>query len=152
MSNLIYLVQWPGKNCLCVIMTTNFLELATTLKYLGAEWLPEKKLILHSGSHCNQKTADVQYFQVVGILCLIHLFMTVVLSASSGGQSWRRTPCTTPWPRKAPLSCYWPHKHCIGEYDPARCWESVWFASQSKEVERFSTLTIRQVGHVNFSN
>ena len=27
-------------------MTTNFLELATTLKYLGAKWLPEKKLIL----------------------------------------------------------------------------------------------------------
>ena len=48
MSNLIYLVQWQSKNCLCVcvIMTTNFLELATTLKYLGAKWLPEKKLIL----------------------------------------------------------------------------------------------------------
>ena len=28
-------------------MTTNFLELATTLKYLGAKWLPEKRLILH---------------------------------------------------------------------------------------------------------
>ena len=44
MSNLIYLVQWESKNCLCVyvIMTTNFLELATTLKYLGAKWLPEK--------------------------------------------------------------------------------------------------------------
>ena len=28
--------------CLCVIMATNFLELATTLKYLGAKWLPEK--------------------------------------------------------------------------------------------------------------
>ena len=27
-------------------MTTNLLELATTLKYLGAKWLPEKKLIL----------------------------------------------------------------------------------------------------------
>ena len=27
-------------------MTTNFLELATTLKYLGAKWLLEKKLIL----------------------------------------------------------------------------------------------------------
>ena len=27
-------------------MTTKFLELATTLKYLGAKWLPEKKLIL----------------------------------------------------------------------------------------------------------
>ena len=27
-------------------MATNFLELATTLKYLGAKWLPEKKLIL----------------------------------------------------------------------------------------------------------
>ena len=27
-------------------MTTNFLELATTLKYLGAKRLPEKKLIL----------------------------------------------------------------------------------------------------------
>ena len=25
-------------------MTTNFLELATTLKYLGAKWLPEKKV------------------------------------------------------------------------------------------------------------
>ena len=32
-------------------MTTNFLELATTLKYLGAKWLPEKKvkLILRPG-------------------------------------------------------------------------------------------------------
>ena len=30
----------------CVIMATNFLELATTLKYLPAKWLPEKKLIL----------------------------------------------------------------------------------------------------------
>ena len=28
-------------------MATNFLELATTLKYLGAKWLPETKLILH---------------------------------------------------------------------------------------------------------
>ena len=27
-------------------MTTSFLELATTLKYLGAKWLPEQKLIL----------------------------------------------------------------------------------------------------------
>ena len=25
-------------------MTTNFLELATTLKYLGVKWLPEKKV------------------------------------------------------------------------------------------------------------
>ena len=30
--------------CVCVIMATNFLELATTLKYLGAKWLPEKKV------------------------------------------------------------------------------------------------------------
>ena len=29
--------------CVCVIMATTFLELATTLKYLGAKWLPEKK-------------------------------------------------------------------------------------------------------------
>ena len=28
--------------CVCV-MATNFLELATTLKYLGAKWLPGKK-------------------------------------------------------------------------------------------------------------
>ena len=28
----------------CVIMTTNFLELAPTLKYLGAKWIPEKKV------------------------------------------------------------------------------------------------------------
>ena len=27
-------------------MATNFLELATTLTYLGAKWLPQKKLIL----------------------------------------------------------------------------------------------------------
>ena len=27
-------------------MATNFLEFATTLKYLGAKWLPGKKLIL----------------------------------------------------------------------------------------------------------
>ena len=35
-----------GKNgfvCVCV-MATNFLELATTLKYLGAKWLPGKKV------------------------------------------------------------------------------------------------------------
>ena len=25
-------------------MTTNFLELATTLNFLGAKWLPEKKI------------------------------------------------------------------------------------------------------------
>ena len=31
---------------LCLIMATNFLELATTLTNLGAKWLPEKKLIL----------------------------------------------------------------------------------------------------------
>ena len=44
MSNLIYLVQWQSKIvCVCVLMTTNFLELATTLKYLGAKWLPQKK-------------------------------------------------------------------------------------------------------------
>ena len=30
--------------CMCVILTTNFLELATTLKYLGAKWLLEKKV------------------------------------------------------------------------------------------------------------
>ena len=29
--------------CACV-MATNFLELATTLKYLGAKWLPGKKV------------------------------------------------------------------------------------------------------------
>ena len=28
--------------CVCV-MATNFLELAITLKYLGAKWLPGKK-------------------------------------------------------------------------------------------------------------
>ena len=28
--------------CVCVIVATNFLELATTLKYLGAKWLLEK--------------------------------------------------------------------------------------------------------------
>ena len=37
-----------GKNgfvCVCVcVMATNFLELATTLKYLGAKWLPGKKV------------------------------------------------------------------------------------------------------------
>ena len=49
MSNLIYLVQWQGKNycfvCVCVcVMATNILELATTLKYLGAKWLPGKKV------------------------------------------------------------------------------------------------------------
>ena len=29
--------------CVCAIVATNLLELATTLKYLGAKWLPEKK-------------------------------------------------------------------------------------------------------------
>ena len=33
--------------CVCVIIATNFLELATTLKCLEAKWLPGKKLILH---------------------------------------------------------------------------------------------------------
>ena len=28
----------------CVIMATNFLELATTLEYLGAKWLQERKV------------------------------------------------------------------------------------------------------------
>ena len=32
--------------CVYVIMATNFLELATTLEYLGAKWLPKKELIL----------------------------------------------------------------------------------------------------------
>ena len=30
--------------CVCVIMATNFLELATSSKYLGAKWLLEKKV------------------------------------------------------------------------------------------------------------
>ena len=30
--------------CVCVIMATNFLELATTLTYLGANWLQAKKV------------------------------------------------------------------------------------------------------------
>ena len=31
--------------CVCVcVMATHFLELATTLKYLGAKWLPGKKV------------------------------------------------------------------------------------------------------------
>ena len=30
--------------CVCVIMATNVLELATTLKCLGAKWLPGKKV------------------------------------------------------------------------------------------------------------
>ena len=34
---------------MCVIMATNVLELATTLKYLRAKWLSEKKLILCPG-------------------------------------------------------------------------------------------------------
>ena len=29
--------------CVSAIMATNFLELAITLKYLGAKWLPGKK-------------------------------------------------------------------------------------------------------------
>ena len=35
----------------CVIMATNYLELATTLKYLGAKWLPEKKVNFTPCSH-----------------------------------------------------------------------------------------------------
>ena len=34
--------------CVCVIMATTFLELATTLKYLGAKWLPEKKRLFYA--------------------------------------------------------------------------------------------------------
>ena len=30
--------------CVCVIMATNILKLATTSKYLGAKWPPEKKV------------------------------------------------------------------------------------------------------------
>ena len=41
--------------CVFVIMATNFLELATTVKYLGAKWLLEKKLIL-----CPEHTRNVQ--------------------------------------------------------------------------------------------
>ena len=37
---------WKVLFFVCVIMATNFLELATTLTYLGANWLMEKKLIL----------------------------------------------------------------------------------------------------------
>ena len=33
-----------GFVCVCVIMASNFLELAITLKCLGAKWLPEKKV------------------------------------------------------------------------------------------------------------
>ena len=37
---------WKVLLFVCVIMASNFLELATTLTYLGANWLPQKKLIL----------------------------------------------------------------------------------------------------------
>ena len=38
------MTKWQGEIFffLCIIMTNNFLELATTLKYLGAKWLPKK--------------------------------------------------------------------------------------------------------------
>ena len=42
-------INWSVESaffCVCIIMATNFLELATTLTYLGANWLPQKKLIL----------------------------------------------------------------------------------------------------------
>ena len=46
--------------CVCDIMATNFWELATTLTYVGAKWLPEKKVnftpckILHISVTCQQ--------------------------------------------------------------------------------------------------
>ena len=40
----ILIEAWEVFFCVCVIMATNFLELATTLKCLGAKWLPGKKV------------------------------------------------------------------------------------------------------------
>ena len=43
-SDLFVLLAYSSSRFLCVIMANNFLELATTLKYLGAKWLPVKKV------------------------------------------------------------------------------------------------------------
>ena len=42
--------------CVCVcVMATNLLELASTLKHLGAQRLPGKKLILCPGVACHKQ-------------------------------------------------------------------------------------------------
>ena len=41
---LLWKLAWKVLFCVCVIMATNLLELATTLTYLGGNWLPEKKV------------------------------------------------------------------------------------------------------------
>ena len=40
-------------------MTTNFLELATTLKYLRAKWLPEKKVNFTPWDHVQSHLINV---------------------------------------------------------------------------------------------
>ena len=47
-------------------MTTSFLELATTLKYLGAKWLTEKKLILRPEYYCQTTVIIYMYHFFVG--------------------------------------------------------------------------------------
>ena len=72
-------------------MATNFLELATTLKYLGAKWLPEKKvnfkpcflnLWVKSQIVTIQMKATEQYFPVV-LFIMLH---KVVLTFESAGE------------------------------------------------------------------
>ena len=48
-------------------MAPDFLELATTLKYLGAKWLPEKKLILRPAECISWYMGTRDVFQVLKI-------------------------------------------------------------------------------------
>ena len=49
-------------------MVTNFLELATTLKYLGAKWLSGEKLILRPGFILFGALVAPVYFQLEPLL------------------------------------------------------------------------------------
>ena len=68
----------------CVIMATNFLELATTLKYLGAKWLLEKESLFYAlCSPVIDKLAVVErlLFLVIHmncfLLCLVNFYLPI---------------------------------------------------------------------------
>ena len=43
-SSVLFIARANFAGSFFIAFATNFLELATTLKYLGAKWLPEKKV------------------------------------------------------------------------------------------------------------
>ena len=71
-------------------MTTNFLELATTLKYLGAKWLTEKKV---NFTPCGSPTGGFKYSNLTGKRYFVILFGKLVpeewWSLSRGGRNQR---------------------------------------------------------------